>query len=170
MPARLIRLLRHLHRLAAPAVTEPDAVLLARFARDRDEDAFAALVARHGPLVWRACRRVLGDLHAAEDAFQATFLVLARKAGSVGHPDALAGWLYGVARRVALKARSARPRLREQGLADAPAPADPHPDPLAEVTARELLAVLEDEVGRLPEVYRLPVLLCCLEGLSQEET
>ena len=70
--------------------TECDALLLARFARDRDEDAFA-LVARHGPLVWRACRRGLGDLHAAEDAFQATLLILARKAGSVGRPDALAG-------------------------------------------------------------------------------
>jgi RNA polymerase sigma factor (sigma-70 family) len=164
-----MRLLRCLRRLSAPSAADTDAVLLGRFAQRRDEDAFADLVARHGPMVLNVCRRVLGDAHAAEDAYQATFLVLARKAGSVRRPDALAGWLYGVASRVARKARSAGARRREGALAGTPEPPDPRPDPLAELTARDLLRVLEEEVQRLPEAYRLPVVLCCLEGLSQEE-
>jgi RNA polymerase sigma factor (sigma-70 family) len=164
----LTRLISRLHRLAAPPAAEPDAVLLDRFVRRRDEGAFAELVARHGPLVYGACVRVLADRHAAEDAFQATFLVLARKAASVGRPAALAGWLYGVARRVALKARAAGRRDRCQGLPAADPP-DPHPDPLAALTARDLLGVLEEEVDRLPEGQRLAVATCCLEGLSQEE-
>src|SRR5262249_4377508 len=142
---------------------------LRRFAGRREEDAFAALVGRHGPMVLHACRRLLGDRPAAEDAFQATFLVLARKAGSLNRPDALAGWLYGVAYRVAPKARRAEARRDHAGLADGPEPADPRPDPLAEVSARDLLRVLEEEVQRLPQAYRMAVALCCLEGLSQEE-
>jgi RNA polymerase sigma factor (sigma-70 family) len=114
------------------------------------------------------CRRVLGDVQAAEDATQATFLVLARKAGAIGRADALAGWLHGVARRVALKARAGLAR-RGQPLLAADAPADKHPDPLAELSVRELLAIIDEEVERLPLDYRLPVLLCCLEGKSQEE-
>src|SRR5690349_12886728 len=82
-----------------------DALLLQRYVHQRDEAAFAALVARHGNWVLRLCRRILGDVHAAEDAFQGTFLILARKAHSLKQPDALPAWLYGVARRVALKAR-----------------------------------------------------------------
>jgi RNA polymerase sigma factor (sigma-70 family) len=150
-------------------VPEPvsDADLLGRFARFRDEDAFAALVARYGPMVLNACRRILRDADLAQDAFQATFLVLVRKAGAVRRPEALAGWLYGVASRVARKARSAAPR--HEGLADAPEPIDPRRDPLAEVSARDLLAALEQELQRLPRDYRLPVVLCCLDGLSQEE-
>jgi RNA polymerase sigma factor (sigma-70 family) len=168
MAPTLTRLLRHLRGLAPPAA-DSDAALLDRFARARDEAAFAALVARHGPMVLHLCRRVLGDAHAAEDAFQATFLVLARKARSVARPAALAGWLYGVARRVALKARgAARQRPREE-FAGGPEAPDPRPDPLAELTARDLLRVVEEEVARLPEAYRLPVALCCLEGLSLEE-
>jgi RNA polymerase sigma factor (sigma-70 family) len=168
MAPTLTRLLRHLRGLAPPAA-DSDATLLDRFARARDEAAFAALVARHGPMVLHLCRRVLGDAHAAEDAFQATFLVLARKARSVARPAALAGWLYGVARRVALKARGADRRRPEEGFAGGPEAPDPRPDPLAELTARDLLRVLEEEVARLPEAYRLPVALCCLEGLSLEE-
>jgi RNA polymerase sigma factor (sigma-70 family) len=167
MPATFHQLLRRLRRAAAPPDADSDAVLLDRFVRRRDEAAFAALLARHGPLVLGVCRRVLGDSHAAEDAFQATFLVLARRAPAVNRPDALAGWLCGVARRVALKARGARPR--SQGLADAPEPPDPRPDPLAELTARDLLVALEQEVQRLPQGCRLAVTLVCLEGLSQEE-
>jgi RNA polymerase sigma factor (sigma-70 family) len=171
MAARAVPL-RHLHRLASgrPADSGDDAVLLGCFVRHGDEDAFTTLVARHGPMVLGVCRRVLADAHTAEDAFQAVFLVLARRAASVRPPEALAAWLHGVARRVALKARAAEARRsrREAPAADL-APPDPHPDPLAEVSARELLALLDDEVRRLPAAYRLPVLLCCLEGHSQEE-
>jgi RNA polymerase sigma factor (sigma-70 family) len=165
------RLTRYVHRIAHP-VSGPtaDAALLTRFLAGQDQAAFAALVSRHGPMVLRACRRVLGDRSDAEDAFQATFLVLARKAASIQPPAALAAWLHGVACRVALQARTAGARRRARA---APAPegasAGPRLDPLAELTAREALAIVDDEVRRLPNTYRLPVVLCCLEGLSQEE-
>src|SRR5262249_49792553 len=120
-------------------------------------------------MVLHACRRVLGDAHAAEDACQATFLVLARRAGCLQQPGRLAGWLYGVATRVAREARRCHDRLPRVGLRQPPNPPAPRPGPLADVTARDLLAVLEQEVQRLPQAYRLPVVLCCLEGLSQEE-
>jgi RNA polymerase sigma factor (sigma-70 family) len=170
MALALTRLLHRLHRLADPPDSASDAVLLDRFAHHQDEAAFAALLARHGPMVYRTCCRTLADLGAAEDAFQATFLILARRARSVHRPAALAGWLYGVALRVAVKARklAARRRGRETN-AEAAEPADPHPDPLAMLTGRELLEALEGEVQSLPEAYRMPVILCCLEGLSQEE-
>jgi RNA polymerase sigma factor (sigma-70 family) len=151
--------------------TATDADLLDRFIGAKEEAAFAAIVARHGPMVLRLCRRVLADSHAADDAFQATFLVLARHAASVRRPEALAGWLLGVASRVARKARAAlaRRRLKETSSADLEA-LDVRSDPLAEVSARELLAIFEDELHALPEVYRLPVILCCVEGHTQEET
>src|SRR5262249_4674002 len=96
-------LLRHLARLGAPPATvaASDAALLGRFLGGRDEAAFAALVARHGPMVLRVCRRALGDAHAAEDCFQATFFVLARRAGAIRRRASLAAWLHGVALRVA---------------------------------------------------------------------
>jgi RNA polymerase sigma factor (sigma-70 family) len=167
MAQPLTRLLRQLRHLSASPEPASDADLIGRFVRRRDEEAFAALVERHGPMVLNACRRVLGDVHAAEDAFQAVFLVLARKAATLSRPEALAGWLYGVASRVALKARrGARPQERLAGASEL---TDPSPDPLAEVSARDLLATLEREVQRLPQAYRLAVVLCCLEGLSQEE-
>jgi RNA polymerase sigma factor (sigma-70 family) len=171
MTAGPVRLLRHLRRLVARPADDPagDGALLRRYVVRRDEDAFAALVERHGPMVLRVCRRVLADGHAAEDAFQATFLVLARKAALVNPPDALAAWLHGVAYRVALKARSASARRPLHQMPPDLHPHDPHPDPLAEVTARELLAVLDEELRRLPTPYRLPLILCCLEGRSQEE-
>jgi RNA polymerase sigma factor (sigma-70 family) len=163
-------LLDRLRRLATRSGEDSDAALLRRFARLRDEEAFAALVARHGPMVLNVCCRVLGDAHAAEDAFQATFLVLARKAGVIRRPGRLPAWLYGVAHRVALRARTA---AASRHLSAAPPedsePPDPRPDPLTVVTARDLLRVLEEEVQRLPGAYRMPVVLCCLEGLSQEE-
>jgi RNA polymerase sigma factor (sigma-70 family) len=160
------RLLRYLRRLTPAAHPASDAALLERFVRCRDEDAFAALLSRHGPMVLGACRRVLGDAHAAEDVAQATFLVLARRAAAVRPPERLAAWLYGVARHLALKCRRADARRRGR---EAKAVRAASADPLAEVSARELLLILDAEVGRLPEVYRLPVLLCGLEGLSQEE-
>jgi cyanophycinase len=146
-----------------------DAVLLERFIQQRDEAAFVALVARHGAMVLRLCRRILGDAHEAEDAFQAAFLILARKARSLKQPEALAGWLYGVARRVALKART---KSAGRSLAATPldeALPDPRPDPLTQLTARELLDILDEEVERLPAAQRSPFVLCCLEGRTQEE-
>jgi RNA polymerase sigma factor (sigma-70 family) len=166
MTPDLARVLRRLRRQPAQPA-DSDADLLTRFARRRDEDAFAALVARHGALVWNVCRRVVGGADAAEDCFQAVFLVLARRAASLSRPAAVASWLYGVAVRVARRARQTALAGRQAppGLE----PAAPRSDPLDELTARELLLTLDEEVQRLPEVYRLPVILCCLEGLSQEE-
>jgi RNA polymerase sigma factor (sigma-70 family) len=144
--------------------------LLARFVHTRDEDAFAVLVRRHGGLVLGVCRRLLPDPGVAEDAFQAVWLVLARKAATVRPTDSLPAWLHGVARRVArnaLRGEARRRRREAEGLHAAAAPG--RPDPLGELTAREALHLLEEELARLPEVYRLPVVLVCLEGLSQEE-
>jgi RNA polymerase sigma factor (sigma-70 family) len=163
--------LGYLRRLVlAPQPGEAtDAALLDRFICDKDERAFTALVERHGPLVLRVCRRVLGDVHDAEDAFQAAFLVLARRAASVHPREGLTAWLHGVARRVALKALSRRARKFHEARPPAAPVADPRPDPLAELSARELLLMVDEEVQRLPQVYRLPVILCCLEGHSLEE-
>jgi RNA polymerase sigma factor (sigma-70 family) len=151
-----------LRRLAAD---EPDHDLLQRYAADRDPGAFAAIVRRHGPMVLGVCRRTLGDQHLAEDAFQTTFLILARKAMALRRPASLAGWLYGaatrVARRARVRARRPEPPPRNQTLGAS--------DPLAQLTAREVVAVLEEELSALPDEYRLPVALCCLDGLSQEE-
>src|SRR5262245_21241927 len=129
MSVRPAQVLMHVRRLVGPSPGEQaDAELLDRFVRLRDESAFAELVGRHGPMVLGVCRRVLADASAAEDAFQAVFLVLARKAGSLGRPSALAAWLYGTARRLALKARGRRARRREETLsAD---PGCPRPDVL----------------------------------------
>ena len=127
--------------------------LLDRYASRRDESAFEALVARHGPMVLGVCRRVLDDPHAVEDAFQATFLVLVRKAGSLGERDAIGHWLYGVACRVALRARceAAQRRSREVPVARVEAVArgdEPGRD--------ELAPVLDEELSRLPPKYRAP--------------
>jgi RNA polymerase sigma factor (sigma-70 family) len=163
-------LLSHLRRLASPPETDPvsDATLLDRFVAERDERAFTVLVQRHGAMVLQVCRWILGNAEDAEDAFQGTFLVLARKAAAVRPPEALAAWLHSVARRVALKIRAARFRSRETG-ALLEAPADRRADPLAEISARELLTIVDEEIRRLPERYRLPLLLCCLGGQSLEE-
>jgi RNA polymerase sigma factor (sigma-70 family) len=172
MPFQAEPLLQHIHRLASrpEADTETDGELLARFVRHKDEGAFAALVSRHAPMVLGVCRRILCDRHQAEDAAQAVFLILARKAAAVRPPDRLASWLYGVARQVAGNALRGKVRRQRRearaGQAERP-PASR--DPLDELTARELLAALEVEVQRLPVTFRLPVILCCLEGKSQEE-
>jgi RNA polymerase sigma factor (sigma-70 family) len=166
MPNHADRLFRCVHRMTGQAGPElNDSELLARFVTSRDPAAFEAPVARHGPMVLRVCRNVLGNLHDAEDAFQATFLVLARKAASVRPTGYLAAWLHGVACRIALAAR----RRRREGLTLDLVPPDSSPDPLAELTAREALRILEEEVQRLPEAYRLPVTLCYLHGMTQEE-
>src|SRR5262249_40800706 len=110
---------------------EPDAVLLGRFVGSRDEAAFAALVERHGPMVLSVCRRALGDVHAAEDAFQAAFLALARNARRVRQPAALSAWLYGTSVRIALSARRVAVRTRSKESAAAERTVI---DPLAEIT------------------------------------
>src|SRR5262249_10400359 len=135
-------LLRHIHRLAAGRnIAGPsDAELVHRFVTHADEGAFEALLLRHGPLVLRVCRGGLHRRQDAEDAFQATSLVLARKAGALRHPEAVGSWLYGVAYRLALNARAAAARRSaHEGRAD-PRTAT---DPLAEITLREAQAVLD---------------------------
>jgi RNA polymerase sigma factor (sigma-70 family) len=153
-----------LRRLRGQAPTLSDADLLRRFLAGRDEAAFAALVARHGPLVLGVCRRALGDAHAAEDAFQATFLLLARRAARLRSPDALAGWLHGTARRVARQLRRGDDRRRRREQRHTPPAAPP-----ADVTWRELRRLLDAELARLPAAYREPLILCYLEGLTQAE-
>jgi RNA polymerase sigma factor (sigma-70 family) len=158
-------LLQHLRRPATGSAT--DAELLNLFAREGDEDSFAELVARHGRLVWNVCRRTLRDAHEAEDAFQATFLVLARRAGALQRPERLAGWLYGVASRIARDAQ--RARRPQVGLDRAATVQDPGSGPLDELADRERLAILEEELHDLPESQRLAVVFCGLEGRSQDE-
>jgi RND family efflux transporter MFP subunit len=147
-----------------------DADLLGRFAAAGDEAAFELLVRRHQSLVLGVCGRVLNHHHEAEDAFQATFLLLARKASTISNREALAGWLYQVAYRVALTARAGRARrlARERPLAaaaDVPAP----PDPAAAPEGCELRAVVDEEVSRLPERIRAAAALCYVEGKTVEE-
>jgi RNA polymerase sigma factor (sigma-70 family) len=165
--ATLQEMVRRLQRAAArQGGGLTDAELLRRFARGRDEAAFELLLWRHGSMVLATCRRVLGDAHAAEDAFQATFLALARQAGSLGQGEALPGWLHRVACRVALRARQGA-RLRTFcETRDLPSPSA---DPTEDAQARELRAVLDEELNRLPEKFRAPVVLCYLEGRSTEE-
>ncbi len=166
--SRFHPVLRFLRRLPGPrgAADPSDGELLARFAGRRDEAAFALLVDRYGSLVLGLCRRVLRNHHDAEDAFQATFLVLARKAGSIRRPHLLGNWLYGVAYRTALKARAdaARRRNREQA-----APSRREAPPATEMAEAELKRVLDEEVSRLPEKYRTAFVLCCLQGWTNEE-
>jgi RNA polymerase sigma factor (sigma-70 family) len=166
--APLDNLLKHLYGLMPVPGTDTlsDAELLRRFTTHGEEVAFAALVRRHGPLVLQVCQRLLHDPATAEDVFQATFLVLARKASSLRKPEAIGSFLYGVAYRLARRARveAARRHSRERQCLAAP-PADP----LAEVSGRELLAVLEGELNRLPSKYRLPLMLCCLQGRTRDE-
>src|SRR5437868_6056533 len=128
--------LQHIRRLAGTsrAAQPPDAQLLERFAARRDEAAFAALVRRHGPMVLNVCRSVLHHEQDAEDAFQATFLVLARKADSIRQPEAVAGWLYEVAYHVAVKAQAAAARRRTEERRAIPMAA---PDPTLDMTLRD---------------------------------
>jgi RNA polymerase sigma factor (sigma-70 family) len=157
--ARFIR-----HAIVDAGLT--DRQLLARFAAQRDQGAFSALVRRHGPLVLGVCRRVLRDVHAAEDAFQATFLLLARKAGSLASPERLSSWLHGVACRVATRARSQESRRRHRER-NAPIPGPTVPDDA--IDWRDLRAMLDEEVNRLPARQREAVVLCYLEGQTNAQ-
>jgi polysaccharide biosynthesis/export protein len=162
--------IRQINRLFLDGTTAAltDGQLLERFTTRRAEAAeaaFEALISRHGPMVLRVVRGVLRDPHDVEDAFQATFLVLVRKARSIGERDLLGPWLYGVAHRVALKARTvaAKRNKREGGAFDDP-PADLNEGPWL-----DLRPVLHEELNRLPEKYRKPVILCHLQGLTHSE-
>jgi RNA polymerase sigma factor (sigma-70 family) len=159
-------LLRYLRRLHNAAAETSDGDLLRHYVVNRDEAAFAALLRRHAPMVWGVCRRLLDNEQDAEDAFQAVFLVLLRKAASLRVGNSLANWLHAVTWRIARKARVTirRQRLRE-AQAEAPAPSDP----FAAVERRDLRALLDEELDRLPEKYRAPLVLCYLEGMSYTE-
>src|SRR6516162_2190241 len=148
-----------------------DRELLQRFSAGRDESAFAEIVRRHGPMLFRLCERVLHNPHDAEDVCQAAFLLLARKAVSVRWRDSVAGWLFQTAYRLSLKARtSAHRRKRHEAQACHPCDSrDAASDPVADLTVREFQSVLDDELNCLPEKYRAPILLCCLEGKSRDE-
>jgi len=162
------KVIQHLRRtvLLREGAGLTDGQLLEDYISRREEAALAALVRRHGPMVWGVCRRVLRNHHDAEDAFQATFLVLVRKAASIASPELLANWLYGVAHQTALKARAttAKRRARERQVTDMPEPA---------VTEQglwhDLQPLLDQELSRLPEKYRVAIVLCDLEGKTRKE-
>src|SRR6267378_6805945 len=163
---QLSTVMRHLRRIAGGTAGRTDRQLLEDFADRGAEAAFAELVERHGRLVLSVCRRILHHEHDAEDAFQATFLVLARKAGSIRWQESVSRWLHAVAYRVAHKARASLQRRRwHERRAGQLARAQETPD----LTWRELRPVLDKELQRLPEKYQAPVLLCCLEGKSRDE-
>ena len=152
-----------------------DLQLLERFVAKRAESteselaaeaAFAALMDRHGAMVWGVCRRVLHESHEAEDAFQATFLLLVRKAGMVRVHGSLGRWLYGVAHRVALRARAEAER---RGSYPVRVPERSSEDPAIEVELRDLGDVLNEEVDRLPAKYRCPIELCYFQGLTYDQ-
>ena len=142
-----------------------DGQLLERFTAHRDEAAFEAIVRRHGPMVWGVCRRILGNSTDAEDAFQSAFMVLVRRAASLAAPDLVAGWLHGVACRTALKARMTRARRRQREQ-----PLDITSEPAVSDAGRDWEPILDRELSLLPERYRVPVILCELEGRSRKET
>jgi RNA polymerase sigma factor (sigma-70 family) len=154
-------LLQHVRRLAAAASS--DEQLLADFLARRSDEAFAALLGRHGPMVLNVCRRVLHDAHAAEDVFQSTFLVLAGRAGTIRRRASLAGYLHGVAYRLAVRARRRGLRCPPAAVCDRPAAA---PEDLA---WKEMLGILDEELSRLPDPYRAPLVLCYLEGRTRDE-
>jgi RNA polymerase sigma factor (sigma-70 family) len=169
MPSGSVRsLVDFVHRLASPPQGQgaSDGQLLERFVASRDEAAFRALLGRYGPLVLGVCRRVLAQTQDVEDAFQATFLVLVRRACDIQRGELLGNWLYGVALRTAAKARSqaAGRAARQQPLVE---PAGD--DTTVAADWRDLRTVLDEEIDRLPAKYRLPFVLCYLEGKSNEE-
>jgi RNA polymerase sigma factor (sigma-70 family) len=141
-----------------------DSELLKRFLANRDENAFEALVRRHGPMVLGLCRRILRDPQEAEDAFQAAFLIFVRRAASIVKPELLGNWLYGVASRTAHAARAATAKRRVKE-----ANAVPREQPAEESAWTELQPFLDHELSRLPAKYRIPVILCHLEEKSRQE-
>jgi RNA polymerase sigma factor (sigma-70 family) len=160
--------LRHIRSLVAAQSGHysSDRTLLDRYVEHGEDAAFAALLKRYSPLVLSVCRRVLDDWHAADDAFQATFLVLSRKAHSIRKQQALSSWLHAVAFRVSLRARSKANKHRHSKLPDG---CETVSDPLADMTVRELRLVLDEELHRIPAKYSAPLLLCFVEGKTRDE-
>jgi RNA polymerase sigma factor (sigma-70 family) len=158
--------LQHLRRVLPDGAGLTDGQLLEGYVGRRDEAAFAALVQRHGPMVWGVCRRVLSSFHDAEDAFQATFLVLVRRAASIASRELLANWLYGVAHQTAMKARTttAKRKERERQVTEMPEPAVTQQDQW-----RDLQRLLDEELSLLPKKYRTVIVLCDLEGKTRKE-
>src|SRR5947209_756264 len=152
--------------LVPEEASRTDGQLLERFVLSREESAFAALVRRHGPMVWGVCRRVLHRHQDAEDAFQATFLVLVRKAASVVPREMVANWLYGVAHQTALKARAT---TAKRGARAKQVKAMPEPVLELHGSRDELQARLDQELSRLPDKYRAVIVLCDLEGKARKE-
>jgi RNA polymerase sigma factor (sigma-70 family) len=165
---RLETVLHHLRKLICPAAVTSlsDGQLLERFVSQHDQAAFELLVRRHGGLVWNLCRRLLGNAADADDAFQATFLVLVRRAASLDRRGSVAGWLYGVAYRIAVRARAngARGRWRERRAASEQAS-----ETRVDSAVGELRQVLNEELSELPAKYRMPIVLCYLEGKTHAE-
>jgi RNA polymerase sigma factor (sigma-70 family) len=159
--------IHYLRRAVLPrsAAEQTDGQLLEGFVRCREGAALEILIRRHGPMVWGVCRRLLSH-HDAEDAFQATFLVLVRKAASVVPRELVANWLYGVAHQTARKARAtaAKKRARERQVHDVP-----EPEAAGEDRGPDLRALLDRELSRLPDKYRVPIILCDLEGKTRKE-
>jgi RNA polymerase sigma factor (sigma-70 family) len=149
----------------AAVALDTDGDLLRRYAYDRDETAFAELVRRNGPVVLQTCRSVLGNAIAAEDAFQAVFLDLARKSRRLAQPGSIAGWLHAAAVRTARAARRAERRRRHRERVSAAAPKACRDD----LSWREVREMLDTELAALPEAYRIPLVLCYLQGLTYEE-
>src|SRR6266851_4337312 len=160
--------LRHIYRLIGkpPANGQTDRHLLERFAQRNDEAAFGTLVERHAPLVYGVCWRVLRHTQDAEDAFQASFVVLARKAGSISWRDSVSSWLYQVAYRIAVetKTKTARRRIHERQAAEMRIP-----EVTDQQSQQELAQVIDEELHRLPDKYQAPLLLCYLEGETSDQ-
>src|SRR5438270_8794645 len=152
-------ILHHIRKIMTAHEAEQlsDRELLRRFAQERDETAFATLVRRHGPMILHGCQRVLHNWHDAEDAFQAAFLVLARKAASRKWDESVGTWLYLVAYRLALKIRASRDRHLQHNIRPVGRSSE---DPQAVASGRELCGVLDEELSRLPEKFRAPLVLC----------
>ncbi|MGE3807593.1 MAG: RNA polymerase sigma factor [Gemmataceae bacterium] len=149
-----------------PLPASSDGELLKRFVGMRDETAFASIVERHGPMVLGVCRRALSNPHDAEDAFQATFLLLVRKAGSLRDPELLGNWLYGVACRIARRAQATSSRRRSLQAEEIPDMATSQA--LTEAVSSDLRLVLDEELEKLPRKYRAPMVLCYLQGETNE--
>ena len=163
---QLHQILNHLHNTFCNGTAPTDTELLRSFLSEHDQSAFAALVQRHGPMVLGVCRRVLGNVHDAEEAFQATFLLLARKAASIVHRERVGTWLYTVAYRAALEARALRGKRQSQEIQ---VNTMPEPMILSEESHSDLHELLDEELHLLPAKYREAILLCDLQGVSRKE-